>query len=98
MGAISPSFEEVRSAGFPVYSLTLDEKWRELRLLFQYDRSRLIQNGVIGQSMHGLALAWHFFPHAWSVPCGNKRTPLEVFGDDELLRNALERRMRLGNC
>ncbi len=48
--------------------------------------------------MHGFGLAWHYHPHAWSVPCGNKRTPLEVFGDDHLLRNALARRAKLGKC
>lgn len=98
MASLSLSFDDVRSAGFPVYSLNMEEKWLEMRLLLDYDRTGLIQDGVIGQTMHGLALAWHYFPHAWSVPCGNKRTPLDVFKDDGLLRSALARRMRLGNC
>jgi hypothetical protein len=92
------SFDDVRAAGFPVYSLTLEEKWQEMRLLLDFDRSRLIEGGIVGQTMHGLALAWHYFPHAWSVRCGNKRTPSELFGDDRLLRVALERRAKMGNC
>lgn len=98
MAACVLSFDEVRAVGFPVYSLNRQEKLEKLWLLLRYVRNGLIEDGVVGQSMHGLALAWHYFPHAWSVPCGNKRTPLDVFGDDELLRSALTRRMRLGKC
>jgi hypothetical protein len=90
------SFDEVRSDGLPVYSLTLEEKWREMRVFLDYDRSRLITDGIIGQTMHGLALAWHYFPHAWGVRCGGKLSPLETFADDERLQMALHRRVRYG--
>jgi hypothetical protein len=98
MAANAPLFDDVRAAGLPVYSLDRQEKLEKLWQLLCYDRGGLIEDGVVGQTMHGLSLAWHYFPHAWSVTCGNKRTPLEVFGDDDLLRNALSRRKRLGNC
>ena len=87
----------VRCDGFPVYSLTLEEKWREMWLLLDYDRTRLIEDGVIGQTMHGLALAWHYFPHAWSVQCSGRLTPLDTFANDERLQNALARRVRYGS-
>lgn len=96
MATNSLSFDEVRSAGFPVYSLTMEEKWREMRLLLDYDRTRLIEDGIIGQTMHGQALCWHFHPHAWSVPCGGKLSPLDTFGDDDRLHSALQRRERYG--
>ena len=96
MAANPLSLDGIRSDGFPVYSLTLEEKWNEMRLLLNYDRTRLIYNGVIGQTMHGLALAWHYFPHAWSVQCGEKRSPSETFADDERLENALSRRRKYG--
>lgn len=89
--------DTVRCDGFPVYSLTLEEKWREMRLLLKYDRTRLITNDVVGQTMHGLALAWHYFPHAWSVPCSGRLSPLDTFADDERLQNALARRVRYGS-
>lgn len=98
MAACVLSFDDVRAEGFPVYSLNRQEKVEKLWQLLCYDRTGLIEDGVVGQSMHGLALAWHYFPHAWSVQCGNKRTPVDVFGDDDLLRSALTRRMRLGEC
>jgi hypothetical protein len=90
------SFDDVRSAGFPVYSLTMEGKWHEMRLLLNYDRTRLIEDGVIRQTMHGLALAWHYFPHAWGVRCGGRLSPLDTFADGERLQNALSRREKYG--
>ena len=96
MAATPLTVDAVRSDGFPVYSLNFEEKWNEMRLLLNYNCTRLIDNGVIGQTMHGLALAWHYFPHAWSVQCGGRLSPLETFGDDGRLRTALSRRERYG--
>jgi len=48
--------------------------------------------------MHGLALAWHYHPLAWTVKCGNRKTPIEVFTDDESFLKAIERRTKLGNA
>jgi hypothetical protein len=90
------TFDQVRSGGLPVYSLTLEEKWQQMRLLLDYDRSRLIENGIVGQSMHGLALAWHYFPHAWGVRCGGRLSPRDTFANSERLENALSRRMKYG--
>jgi hypothetical protein len=96
MAANPLSFDEVRSAGFPVYSLTMEEKWHEMQLLLNYDRTRLIEGGIVGQTMHGLALAWHYFPHAWGVRCGGRLSPLDTFAADERLQNALSRREKYG--
>ena len=90
------SFDDARSGGLPVYSLTLEEKWQQMRLLLDYDRTRLIEDGIIGQSMHGIALAWHFFPHAWGVRCGGRLSPRDTFADSERLENALSRRRKYG--
>jgi hypothetical protein len=90
------SFDDVRLGGLPVYSLTLEEKWHDMQLLLKYDRTRLIEDGIVGQSMHGLALAGHYFPHAWGVRCGGRLSPLDTFADDERLQNALSRREKYG--
>ena len=92
------SFAGVRTSGLPVYSLSRQQKMKELRLLLRFDRTSLIEDGVVGQSMHGMALAWHYFPHAWDIRCGDMLTPQEVFSSDELLFDALVRRKRLGKC
>lgn len=97
MAANALTLDAARADGFPVYSLTMEVKWHEMQLLLRYDRTRLIEDGIVGQTMHGQALCWHFHPHAWSVPCGGKLSPLDTFADDERLRRALQRRERYGS-
>lgn len=64
----SLSLNEVRAAGFPGYSLNMEEKWHQMRLLLNYDRTRLIEGDIVGQSMHGLTLGGITFPtHGASV-------------------------------
>jgi len=96
MATCALNLDATRVDGFPVYSLTLEEKWHQMRLLLAYDRTRLVEDGIIGQTMHGQALCWHFHPHAWSVPCGGKLSPLDTFGDEHRLHRALQRRERYG--
>jgi hypothetical protein len=84
--------DDIRRSGFPIYSLTRDEKRMHLRSLLSFDRSHVIEDGIVRQrGMHGLALAWHYQPHAWGVRCGDMLTPLEVFRSDELRRSAITR-------
>jgi len=92
-------FEHHRREGFPVYSLKRDEKRQELLDLLVADHAGIIDaKGRIKQTMHGLALAWHYHPLAWTVRCGNRKTPIEVFSDDESFLKAIERRTKLGNA
>jgi hypothetical protein len=92
-------FEHYREQGFPVYSLKRDEKRQELLDLLVADHATIIgKQGRIKQTMHGLALAWHYHPLAWTVRCGNRRTPIEVFTDDQTFLKAIERRTKLGNA
>lgn len=88
--------DETREAGLPVYSLSFEQRLHDLRLLLNYDRTGLIENGIIGQTMHGLALLGHYFPHMWAVRCGGKKSPLDTFADDEWLQNAMARYERYG--
>lgn len=92
-------FEQYRREGFPVYSLKRDQRRQELLDLLVADHAGIIdKQGRIKQTMHGLALAWHYHPLAWTVRCGNRKTPVEVFRDDRLFMQAIERRTKLGNA
>ena len=91
-------FDHYRREGFPVYSLTRDEKRQELLDLLVADHATLInEGGDIKQTMAGLALAWHYHPYSWGVRCGNRMTPVELFRDDELFLKAIEKRMKMGH-
>lgn len=92
-------FEHYRREGFPVYSLKRDDRRQELLDLLVADHAGIIdKQGRIKQTMHGLALAWHYHPLAWTVRCGNRQTPIELFKNDLLLLKAIERRTKLGNA
>jgi hypothetical protein len=92
-------FEHYRREGFPVYSLKRDEKRQELLdLLVAHHAGIIDRQGRIKQTMHGLALAWHYQPFAWTVRCGNRKTPIEVFTNDQTFLKAIERRTKLGNA
>jgi hypothetical protein len=92
-------FEHHRREGFPVYSLKRDQRRQELLELLVADHAGIIDaKGRIKQTMQGLALAWHYQPLAWTVRCGNRKTPIEVFTDDQSFFKAIERRTKLGNA
>lgn len=93
-------FDFYRERGFPYYELTNDEKELEFNKLFNFfgvNAHRLIgDDGRVGMSMHGLALAWSYFPHAWDVKVGKMKTPLEVFNDDKVFLAAIKKRFKRG--
>lgn len=92
-------YEHYRREGFPVYSLTRDEKRQELLDLLVADHATIIDaSGRIKQTMYGLALAWHYHPYAWDVRCANRMTPVQLFRDDELFLKAIEKRMKMGHA
>lgn len=47
--------------------------------------------------MHGLALAWSYMPHSWSIQCNDMRTVMDVFNDDELFKQVIKKRIRMGD-
>jgi hypothetical protein len=85
-----------RVTGFPIYDLTEQQRVERFSSLMAFDHSTILKNGVVRQTMHGVSLCWHYQPHMWDIRCGAKRTPMEVFLDDDLLKRAIARRLTLG--
>ena len=90
-------FKHYRTSGFPYFPTNGHYRAEEFRKLMQYDVHDIIQGDVVRQTMHGLALAWSYMPHSWSVPCNNKLTPEQLFADDALLRKVIIKRMSMGD-
>ena len=82
-----------KQKGFPYYPT--DEEWRKNKYnqLVSFKRDTLIdrKNKIIGQSAHGLNLAWSFMEHAWGIKCGKMKTPMEVWEDEEHLKKGLNK-------
>ena len=80
----------IKSKGFPYYPT--EEKWRNNQLLaFRRDTMVDHKNKVIGQSTHGLNLAWSYMEHAWGIKCGKMKTPMEVWNDEEHLTKGINK-------
>ena len=86
--------DDWKSKGFPYYPK--DEVWRNYiyQQLISFKRDTLVdrRNKIIGQSAHGLNLAWSFMEHAWGIKCGKMRTPIEIWNDEE---SQLNRRLSI---
>ena len=82
-----------KEKGFPYYPK--DRKWRDniFNQLMYFKRDTLIdrKNKIIGQSTHGLNLAWSYMEHAWDIQCGKMRTPMEIWNDEEHLKKGLNK-------
>ena len=85
--------DDWKSKGFPYYPK--DEVWRNYiyQQLISFKRDTLVdrRNKIIGQSAHGLYLAWSFMEHAWGIKCGKMKTPIEIWNDEEHLKKGLNK-------
>ena len=83
----------IKDKGFPYYPT--DEKWRNniYNQLLAFKRDTMIdhKNKVIGQSTHGLNLAWSYMQHAWGIKCGKMKTPMEIWNDEEHLKKGINK-------
>jgi len=85
--------DDWKEKGFPYYPK--EEVWRNniFKQLVNFKRDTLVdrRTNVIGQSAHGLNLAWSFMEHAWGIKCGKMNTPMEIWNDEEHLKKGLNK-------
>jgi len=89
-------FDYYRQEGFPYYSTDIETRQKDFNSLMKYDRSNMWNGTDIKQTMHGLGLAWSYFPESFNVRCGNKLTPYEAFSDDKIFLNVIKKRLKIG--
>jgi hypothetical protein len=89
-------FQYYRENGFPYYPTDYETRKKEFDTLYKFDRSKLFKTNTIKQTMHGLGLAWSYFPHAFDVSSNNKMTPYQAFMNDEILKKVIRRRLQMG--
>ena len=88
---IDAIFKYYRKHGFPHYKFTEQEKINEMRRLRKVSCEEYISDGIVRQTMHGLGLAWSYFPHSWSVRCNDKKSPMDAFKDDESFKKVIRK-------
>lgn len=89
-------FNYYRATGFPYFPTDNEYRIAEYEKLKKYNYDKIIKGDVIQQTMHGLGLAWSFFPHAFNVRCTNKISLLEAFEDDEIFMKIIKKRLQMG--
>lgn len=94
---IEKVFTHYREEGFPYFPSDMAYRRKELQRFIRSDISDIIDGDIIRQTMIGLAFCWSYMPHAYNVQCNGMRTPLEVFNDDNLLRQVIAKRTRMGD-
>lgn len=89
-------FQYYRDNGFPYYPTDMEYRVKEFNKLMSYNRDYLLEDDVVKQTMHGLGLAWSYFPHSFNVRCNDKKTPYEAFINDDIFRKVIDRRLKIG--
>tara|TARA_B110000858_G_scaffold94850_1_gene109318 strand:- start:7 stop:1095 length:1089 start_codon:yes stop_codon:yes gene_type:complete len=91
--SLKEAHDLIKEKGFPYYPN--DRVWREniFNQLINFRRDTLIdrKTKIIGQSAHGLNLAWSFMEHAWGIKCGKMKTPIEIWEDEEHLSKGINK-------
>ena len=85
-------FDYYRRNGFPHYTVREDEKHQHMRKIQRFDVDTIFKDNQIIQTMHGLRMAWTYFPHFWEVQCGSAmKTPMETFLDDKKFKSVIKK-------
>jgi len=91
---INKVFNYYRIKGFPYFNLNAEEKICSFNKVKEFNYSNFLKEGSLKQVMHGLDLAWCYFPHAFNIRCNYKRSPLELFNEDQLFKKCLTKRLK----
>jgi len=95
-------FSFYRENGFPYYPTDKYSRDVEFLKLKKFDYNNIYgkpyerDDYMIRQSMHGLGLAWSYFPHSFNVRCNDKMTPYEAFMDDKIFMKVIRKRLKMG--
>lgn len=84
-------FDYYRKNGFPY--LPTDDAWRKQQLedYLSFDDESVLVGDNFQQTMHLLSYCWSFMPHSFSVKCGDKKTPIDAFNDDDTLKKIIKK-------
>jgi hypothetical protein len=89
-------FTHYREIGFPYFQTDDATRQKDFENLMKHDFKRLFVGSIIKQSMHGLGLAWSYFPHSFNVRSNGKMTPYEAFMNDDIFMRVIRKRLQMG--
>ena len=90
---VNDVYDRVKAKGFPYYPSDHKTRLHEFNKLTQFDRSTLFKprQKIVGQTPHGLALAWSYMPHSYEIKCGWMDTPMSLWEDEEKFKKGIRK-------
>jgi hypothetical protein len=92
---VERAFRFWRKHGFPYYRLSPLQVRQDMCTLLAKDPRSVFDGEDLRTSTAGLRLANSFQPHMWRTKVNRYLSPVQVFGDDVLLRKAIERSLSI---
>ena len=89
------AFNYWRSRGFPYPALSVQEIDTRFRSFARSRRSVFGPGRTLTWSPLGIGLANHFHPQMWHIECQYFRSPMEVFQNDDFLKQCIARSIRI---
>lgn len=90
--ALEIIFQYHRKRGFPHYNVPYNKRLDEIKALYHFNEQSIFKDKKIDQTMHGLSLAWTYFPHWVDVVCGgSKMSPIEYWNNDDKLKEIIRK-------
>jgi len=90
--AVNTIFQYHRKKGFPHYNVPKHKRLEQLKSLKRFDEKTILKDGKLDQTMHGLSLAWSYFPHWVEVECGgSKMRPIDYWNDDDKFKEIIKK-------
>lgn len=87
-------FQYWKQKGFPNYDRNQYDVQMELSKLIKFDDSKIINGNDLKQTMHSCGYLWTYFPHWVNVKCGNDKSVIENWNDDEKLKTLIHKTYR----
>jgi ATP:corrinoid adenosyltransferase len=78
---IEKTFNYCRKRGFPHYDLSINQKLKEFNNLKNFDLDSIVNDRVVRQTLHGMGMAWSYFPHHREIKSGKMKTAWDVFNN-----------------
>jgi hypothetical protein len=80
-----------RKHGFPTYEKNQYDHEKELLKIVKFDDRKILNGKDLKQTMHGCGFLWTYFPHWVSVRCGNDKSVIENWNEDEKLKTLIRK-------
>lgn len=90
-------FGHYRETGFPFIRCSEERLLNDFVRIQNWNRDHVfVSDDTVKLNTNSTGPIWHFQPHMFSMATHNSKTPMEIFVDDELFRDAIFRRLKYG--